>query len=181
MKPSTRRVFDALLAAPNRTLTTHALCQPDLGGVRFGGRLHELKHDHGCVIEGHRIHEGGWAYKLVSWPQDLAPTAVGTATFDPGGLGGSADPGGSHLGTPSDHPGADGAGGGGSASWLLAAASPTTRRNRVVHVQVLGLDGVYRWEEWTREEWETGYTMVDDALADPEFMRECALSTVGVV
>lgn len=40
MKPSTRRVLDRLRQGP---ATTAQLCQPDVGGLRFGARLLELR------------------------------------------------------------------------------------------------------------------------------------------
>lgn len=45
-------------AATNVTLSA-----PDLGGLRFGGRLHELKHD-GWVIEKSHVSGGIWLYQL---------------------------------------------------------------------------------------------------------------------
>jgi hypothetical protein len=66
MKPSTTRVLRALEAAGLRGCTTAELCQPEVGGVRFGGRIHELIHDFGCVIERDRIRQGSHHYILRS-------------------------------------------------------------------------------------------------------------------
>jgi hypothetical protein len=43
LKPGAVRVLHALHNAGPRGATTHALCQPDVGGTRFGARVHELR------------------------------------------------------------------------------------------------------------------------------------------
>lgn len=68
MSPTCERILEALRRAPGCTLTTSQLAQPDVGGVRFGGRLHELKHDYGVEIERRRIRDRSWAYTLKSEP-----------------------------------------------------------------------------------------------------------------
>jgi hypothetical protein len=84
MKPSSRRVLRAFLAAPGRTLSTHQLGQPEVGGFRFGARLKELREE-GCEIEAHRVSRGGWNYTLRSWPTELDAGAVANAGVEPGG------------------------------------------------------------------------------------------------
>jgi hypothetical protein len=54
LKPSARRVLRALTAAGAHGLTTHQLCQPDVGGLRFGARIDEIRKAGlavGCVRE----------------------------------------------------------------------------------------------------------------------------------
>lgn len=67
LKPTTRRVLRALIAAGGRGATTHELCQPQVGGTRFGGRLHELR-ELGFVIARRQERAGRWRYWLVSSP-----------------------------------------------------------------------------------------------------------------
>lgn len=59
-----QRVLAALQAGPQ---TTASLCQPDVGGVRFGGRIHELRED-GYEIEERRLRVGSSLYTLVAGP-----------------------------------------------------------------------------------------------------------------
>jgi hypothetical protein len=70
MKPSTQRVFDAFRKAPGRKLTTHQLCQADVGGVRFGARLNELR-KLGCDIKSERGGASSFTYILRSYPPSL--------------------------------------------------------------------------------------------------------------
>jgi hypothetical protein len=82
MKPSAARVRDALVAARDQGrpgCTTAELCQPDVGGVRFGGRIHELVHEHGYEIEPTKLRNGSWLYTLRSEP----PAGVGAGPSTP--------------------------------------------------------------------------------------------------
>lgn len=63
MKPSTLRVLHALLTAGDHGATTHDLCQPNVGGIRFGGRIHELR-ELGYVIEARPERPGSHRYTL---------------------------------------------------------------------------------------------------------------------
>lgn len=63
MKPSALRVLNALLDAGDRGANTHELCQPNVGGIRFGGRIHELR-DLGYVIEARPERPGSHRYTL---------------------------------------------------------------------------------------------------------------------
>lgn len=66
MKPTTRNVLDRLRVAP---ATTHDLCQPEVGGIRFGGRIKELR-DLGYVIDRKRVREGSHLYTLIAEPEE---------------------------------------------------------------------------------------------------------------
>lgn len=63
MKPTAKRVLRALETAGGRGATTHDLCQPDVGGLRFGGRIHELR-ELGYVIEARPARAGSYRYTL---------------------------------------------------------------------------------------------------------------------
>lgn len=63
LKPA-RRVLDALRAAGSRGATTHELCQPDVGGIRFGSRIGELR-DAGYRIAKSYERKGSYRYVLV--------------------------------------------------------------------------------------------------------------------
>lgn len=76
MKPTTKRVLRALIAAGSAGATTRDLCQPDVGGVRFGGRLHELR-GMGLNIETRRERQGSnryWLRKTEALDRLLAAT-----------------------------------------------------------------------------------------------------------
>jgi hypothetical protein len=51
MKPSCARTLARLRAAHGQWVPGLALAMPDTGGLRFGGRIHELRHDFGYTIE----------------------------------------------------------------------------------------------------------------------------------
>ena len=51
MKPSCARVLARLQAAEGRWVPGLALAMPDTGGLRFGGRIHELR------VMGHVIED----------------------------------------------------------------------------------------------------------------------------
>ena len=83
MKPSALRVARTLLAAPGRTLTTHELAQPNVGGLRFGARIAELR-EAGCEIETKVVKRSGCTYTLLSWPTEVDAELQG-ARVHPGG------------------------------------------------------------------------------------------------
>lgn len=58
MKPTTRNVLLALKAAGTAGATTHDLGQADVGGFRFGARIHELREIHGYEIREEREGNG---------------------------------------------------------------------------------------------------------------------------
>jgi hypothetical protein len=64
MRPSARRVLRALEAAGGRGATTHDLCQPDVGGIRFGARIKELR-DEGYEIRRVEERAGSHRYTLT--------------------------------------------------------------------------------------------------------------------
>ena len=66
MKPTTARVLRTLQDAGERGATTAELCQPDVGGVRFAARVHELRHLHGHTIVETRVRQGSSRYVLRS-------------------------------------------------------------------------------------------------------------------
>lgn len=63
MKPTCRRVLKALIAVGGVGVTTRELCQPDVGGTRFGGRIFELR-EMGFRIESRRERNGSQRYWL---------------------------------------------------------------------------------------------------------------------
>ena len=67
MKPSTRRVLTRLRKGP---ATTHDLCQPEVGGGRFGARPRELR-QLGFEIDESRLRlpTRGSRYVLVGEPE----------------------------------------------------------------------------------------------------------------
>ena len=73
MKPSTARVLHLLRQGPQ---TTHTLCQPEAGGVRFGARLGELR-ELGFVVSERRLRPGSSEYRLVRDVQQAASEANG--------------------------------------------------------------------------------------------------------
>jgi hypothetical protein len=83
-----RAVLEAFLESPTCELTTAQLCQPQVGGARFGARLHELEHDFGCVFDKRSLRPGSWLYKLTSWPPELVEVGALHQSIpgaDPGG------------------------------------------------------------------------------------------------
>ena len=85
MKPSTARLLDALRQGPQ---TTHSLMQADVGGLRFGARLLELRQA-GYEVTEERLPlpTRGSLYTLVSEPSGSStsgaprdPSAPGPAT-----------------------------------------------------------------------------------------------------
>lgn len=74
MKPSCARVLARLRAADGAWVNGIALAMPDTGGLRFGGRIHELR-VMGYDIEDRpdpsgrtRVHQ----YRLVEAPRQIA-------------------------------------------------------------------------------------------------------------
>ena len=67
LSPCTRRVAQALAAAGGRGCTTAELCQPTVGGVRFGARIYDLR-EVGFVVREQRMRNGQSRYWLVSVP-----------------------------------------------------------------------------------------------------------------
>jgi len=61
LNAAAERVLAFLKAHHGATNVT--LSSPELGGLRFGGRLHELK-AHGYVILKHHVSGGTWFYRL---------------------------------------------------------------------------------------------------------------------
>ncbi|MCA1572504.1 MAG: hypothetical protein LC798_19830 [Chloroflexi bacterium] len=68
MKPSTRRALAALRAADGQWLSGNRIA--DAAGYRFGGRLYELRHQYGYVIERRSAPNGNSTdeYRLVEKP-----------------------------------------------------------------------------------------------------------------
>jgi hypothetical protein len=58
------RVLDALETADIRGATTAELCQPSVGGIRFGARLYELR-EMGYVILTRPVRRGSYRYVLL--------------------------------------------------------------------------------------------------------------------
>jgi hypothetical protein len=71
MKPSAARVLSRLRAADGAFVRGLDLASPDVGGLRFGGRLHEL------ALLGYRIEKrrdpksAVWQYRLIEKPEQL--------------------------------------------------------------------------------------------------------------
>lgn len=59
------RILHALQRAGSRGCTTAELCQPDLGGVRFGARIKELRDDGHTIVE-QIVRKGSHRYVLVA-------------------------------------------------------------------------------------------------------------------
>lgn len=59
-----QRVLHALQTAGTTGCTTSQLCQPELGGERFGARVMELRAE-GHKIDSRRLREGSWLYAYV--------------------------------------------------------------------------------------------------------------------
>lgn len=81
MKPVTAQVLRALRSAGSRGACTAELCQPAVGGARFGARILELR-DAGCQIDGRRERAGSHRYWLRSEPDGLLlpPSTTPTPT-----------------------------------------------------------------------------------------------------
>jgi hypothetical protein len=65
LKPSARRVVRALMAAGGRGATTAELCQPVVGGGRFGARIAEAR-ARGFEIDAIAERTGSYRYYLRS-------------------------------------------------------------------------------------------------------------------
>lgn len=72
MKPSTRRVLEALERAGRRGCLTHDLMQPAIGGERFSARIGELR-EAGYKIKSTYERHGSYRYRLVGHPNPAAP------------------------------------------------------------------------------------------------------------
>lgn len=84
------RILKALRVAGGRGATTSELCQPDVGGVRFGARIKELRDD-GYAITAVLERPGSHRYTLV--PNPSGPVAPATPASPPqAGAAGSEDP-----------------------------------------------------------------------------------------
>lgn len=70
LKPAANRVLNALRGAGQRGLTTAELCQPEVGGCRFGARVHEIRNA-GFVVVNRRIRNGSDRYWLTKEPGQL--------------------------------------------------------------------------------------------------------------
>jgi hypothetical protein len=84
VKPSALRVLDCLRAKGTQGATTHDLCQPEVGGIRFGARLMELRKA-GYEITSQRESKGSHRYTLVSEPappERVASDAAPENLFD---------------------------------------------------------------------------------------------------
>lgn len=67
MKPSTYKCLKLL--RDQESVTTHDFLVGGCGS-RFGARLSELRHEHGCVIEEHKLSDrSGSRYRLVAEPE----------------------------------------------------------------------------------------------------------------
>lgn len=71
-----QRVLRALQAAGTTGCTTAHLCQPEVGGERFGARVMELRAE-GHKIDSRRLREGSWLYAYVGH-NGAAPAEGGT-------------------------------------------------------------------------------------------------------
>lgn len=63
MKPSTKRVLRVLQNVGEQGATTHYLCQPYVGGLRFGARIAELRQE-GYRITSTPVRAGSYRYRL---------------------------------------------------------------------------------------------------------------------
>lgn len=84
MSKGQRKVLHAFLSAPGHRLTTAELCRVEIAGGRYGARIHELEHAHGCHFEKRCLRQGSWLYTLVSWPVEVG-AGLSKAGADPGG------------------------------------------------------------------------------------------------
>lgn len=74
LKPSARAVYALLKQRGDEGAITGELCQPAVGGIRFGGRILELR-EAGCGIRGVQLRPGRWRYWLTDDPFDVAVPA----------------------------------------------------------------------------------------------------------
>lgn len=74
MKPTALAVLNRLRKG---RATTHDLCQPEVGGIRFGGRIGELR-DLGFIIHKLRLGGGvsGSVYTLIAEPETSQSSGV---------------------------------------------------------------------------------------------------------
>ena len=72
MKPSARRALNLLLSVDGAWISGNRLAE--VAGYRFGGRLHELRHQHGYNIERRFAPNGNAVdeYRLVTEPEQQA-------------------------------------------------------------------------------------------------------------
>lgn len=75
IRPSARRVLYALREAGQKGTTNTALCQPDVGGSRFGARLHEMR-ELGLVVFTAELRPGRYRYWLQVDPFEPQVTRV---------------------------------------------------------------------------------------------------------
>ncbi|MCU1500615.1 MAG: hypothetical protein JWM47_4568 [Acidimicrobiales bacterium] len=88
-----QRVLDALLAAGGGGQTTAQLCQPAVGGERFGARIHELRQA-GHEIRERRLAPGSSLYTIVgvaAGPAALRSPVAGDGLRAAGGTGRETD------------------------------------------------------------------------------------------
>lgn len=81
MKPSTYRALKLL--REHDSVTTHDFLLAGCGS-RFGARLAELRHEHGCVIDEQRLtgDVSGSRYRLISEPTLISSPALGLPAGD---------------------------------------------------------------------------------------------------
>jgi hypothetical protein len=76
VKPSCARVLARLRAADTAWVRGLDLASPDVGGLRFGGRIHELR-QMGYLIEDRPDPSGRtrvWQYRLLPPPEPVQQT-----------------------------------------------------------------------------------------------------------
>jgi hypothetical protein len=69
-KRGARAVYALLKQRGDRGAVTSELCQPGIGGCRFGARVQELR-DAGCTIARVQLRPGRWRYWLTVDPFDV--------------------------------------------------------------------------------------------------------------
>ncbi len=67
LKGASQRVLARLKAGPATNLE---LMQPEIGGARFGGRLHDLRKS-GVIWKREHVEGSVWSYRLIQYPLDL--------------------------------------------------------------------------------------------------------------
>jgi hypothetical protein len=77
LTPTAQRVLAALQEAGKYGRATNQLCQPDVGGVRFGARILDLRRA-GYLIREERIRTGQSRYVLD--PQEEEPIVLDFCT-----------------------------------------------------------------------------------------------------
>ena len=77
-KTAKTRVLAALMAAGERGCTNVELCQPSIGGMRFGGRVFELG-EAGWDIAATRERGGVWRYTFKGRKQPVQADLWGAA------------------------------------------------------------------------------------------------------